>query len=90
VFPWIRFTDKDIGAPIEMWAERHKDNYGSSHQPQACSIILKEIISLSIFTLNYGLKFFIVADMWSRRFASGSSLFLKVSKGPFLLNLPEE
>jgi hypothetical protein len=73
-----------------MWAERNKNNHGSSHQPQACSIILKEIISLNIFSLNYGLKFFIVEDTWSRRVASGSSLFLKVSNGPFLLNLPEE
>ena len=70
-------TDKDIGVPIEIWAERLKDNHGSSHKPQACSIILKEIISLNIFSLNYGLKLFIVTDTWSRRFASGSSLFLK-------------
>jgi hypothetical protein len=55
-------STEDIGVPIEIWAERRKDNYGSSHQPQACSIILKEIISLNIFSLNYGLKFFIVAD----------------------------
>jgi hypothetical protein len=53
-------------------------------------MILKEIISLNIFSLSYGLKFFIVADTWSRNFASGSSLLLKESRGPFLLNLPEE
>lgn len=80
------------GAPsdVDLRAETASNNYRSSHQPQASAFILKGISSLNIISLNYGLGIFIVEAMRSRNFASGSSLFRRVSKEPFLLNLPEK
>lgn len=37
---------------VDLGAETSSNNYGSSHQPQACAFILKEISSLHIISLN--------------------------------------
>lgn len=85
-------NENETGAPSDVYlrAETSSNNYGSSHQPKACAFILKEIFSLHIISLNYGLGIFIVGATRSRNSASGSSLFRRVSKEPFLLNLPEK
>jgi hypothetical protein len=75
---------------VDLRAERSSNIYGSSHQPQACAFILKGISSLNIISVNYGHGIFLVEAKRSRNFASGSSLFRRLSKEPFLLNLPEK
>jgi hypothetical protein len=88
----MSYRYRDAGAPsdVDLRAETVWNNQGSSHQPQASAIILKGISSLNIISLNYGPGIFIVEATRRRNVASGSSLLRRVSKGPFLLNVPEK